>query len=248
MEIVCVAEATSAAIAALASRCNSAPEIATIVETGTTGAIATTGASRHLLYPTGALSLRMEAIKGSMRSVNRPLTIRRKLSNALKRVTGHPRGARREGERMSEASPLATLLQERRAQAAALEVAAEEKRKKSDEIAAGVPSYWLSAESALGTAIDSANKDFATAASPSRFQFEPLSQPGGNFALGLLKHSGNNGKCFSVTEIATVSDGRVIARRRERTGSVLKVFEVSKVSSEDWSALILQIFRTDVPA
>lgn len=149
---------------------------------------------------------------------------------------------------MSEASPLATLLQERRVQAAALEVAAAEKRKKSDEVAAEVPNHWRNAASALGEAINNANRDFTAANSPSRFQFEPLSQPEGNFALGLLKHNGNNGGCISVTEIATVSDGRVIARRRERIGSVLKVFEVSKVSSEDWSALILQIFRTDVPA
>lgn len=149
---------------------------------------------------------------------------------------------------MSEASPLATLLQERRVKVAALEAATEEKRKRSDEVAAGVPSHWRRAESTLGTAIESANKDFAGAASPSRFQFEPLSQPGGNFALGLLKHSGNNGGDFSITEIATVSDGRVIARRRERPGSALKIFEVSKVGSEDWSALILQIFLTDVPA
>jgi hypothetical protein len=97
---------------------------------------------------------------------------------------------------MSEASPLATLLQERRVKAAALEAATEEKRKKSDEVAAGVPSHWRRAENILGTAIDSANKDFAAAASPSRFQFEPLSQPGGNFALGLLRHSGNNGGDF----------------------------------------------------
>lgn len=44
--IVCLAEATTAAIAALASRCSSAPVIATIVEVTNTGAIATTGASR----------------------------------------------------------------------------------------------------------------------------------------------------------------------------------------------------------
>jgi hypothetical protein len=149
---------------------------------------------------------------------------------------------------MSEASPLATLLQERRVKAAALEAAAEEKRKRSEEVAAGVPSHWRRAEGTLGTAIESANKDFAAAASPSRFQFELASQPGDSFALGLLKHSGNNGGDFSITEIEAVSDGRVIARRRERPGSALKIFEVSKVGTEDWGALILQIFRTDVPA
>jgi hypothetical protein len=149
---------------------------------------------------------------------------------------------------MSETSPLATLLQERQAKAAALEAVAEEKRKRSVEVAAGVPGHWRRAESTLEAAIDNANKDFAAAASQSRFQFEPLPQPGGNFALGLLRHSGNKGGDFSVTEIAVVSDARVIARRRERPGSVLKVFEVSKVGSDDWSALILQIFRTDVPA
>ncbi len=149
---------------------------------------------------------------------------------------------------MSETSPLAALLQERKAKAVALEAATEAKRKKSDEVAAGVPGHWQRAESTLRASIDDANKDFAAAASPSRFQFEPLPQPGGNFALGLLRHSGNNGADFSVTEIAAVSDGRVIARRQDRPGSVLKMFEVSKIVSEDWSALIVQIFRTDVPA
>ena len=149
---------------------------------------------------------------------------------------------------MSETSPLATLLQERQAKAVALEAATEAKRKKSDEVAAGVLGHWQRAESTLGAAIDDANEDFAAAVSPSRFQFERLSQPGGNFALGLLRHSGNNGGDFSITEIAVVSDGRVIARRQARPGSVLKIFEVSKIGREDWSALIVQIFLTDVPA
>jgi hypothetical protein len=148
---------------------------------------------------------------------------------------------------MSEKSPLATLLEERRVKAAELEAATEAKRRKSDDVAAGVPGHWQRAASTLSAAIDDANKDFAAAASPSRFRFEPLPQPGGNFALGLLRHSGNNGGDFSMTEIAAVSDGRVIARRQERPGSVLKIFEVSKVGSEDWSALIVQIFRSDVP-
>ena len=149
---------------------------------------------------------------------------------------------------MSETSPLAMLLQERQEKAVALEAATEAKRKKSDEVAAGVPGHWERAASILRAAIDDANKDFAAAASPSRFEFEPFPEPGGNFALGRLRHSGNNGGDFSITEIAAVSDGRVIARRQERPGSALKIFEVSKIGSEDWSALIVQIFKTDVPA
>jgi len=150
---------------------------------------------------------------------------------------------------MSEASPLAKLLQERKAKSQALEAANEAKRKKSDEIAAEVPGRWHSAELALRGAIDDANKDFAAAGSTSRFRFEPILQPGvDNFALGLLRHSGNGGGDFSISEIAAASDGRVIARRQARTGSVLKVFDVSKVAAEDWSALIVQIFQGDVPS
>jgi hypothetical protein len=149
---------------------------------------------------------------------------------------------------MSEPSPLAKLLQERKAKAQALEEANDAKRKKSDEVAAAIPGHWQSAELALRGAVDEANEDFAAAGSTSRFRFDPLSQPGaGNFALGLLQHSGNGGGDFSTSEIAVASDGRVIARRQGRTGSVLKVFDVSKVGGSDWSALIVQIFRTDVP-
>ena len=149
---------------------------------------------------------------------------------------------------MSEPSPLAKLLQERKAKAQAQEEANDAKRKKSDEVAAGIPGHWQSAELALRGAVDEANKDFAAADSTSRFRFEPLPQPGaGNFALGLLRHSANIGADFSISEIAVASDGRVIARRQGRTGSVLKVFDVSKVGGDDWSALIVQIFRTDVP-
>jgi hypothetical protein len=154
---------------------------------------------------------------------------------------------------MSEPSLLAKLLQERKAKAQALDAAKEAKRKKSEEVAAEVPGHWARAELALRQAVDDANKDFSAADSTSRFRFDPLPQPGaGNLALGLLRHSANIGGDLSISEIVTTPDGRVIARRQAHTGSVtgsvLKVFEVSKVGAEDWSALIVQIFRADVPA
>lgn len=143
---------------------------------------------------------------------------------------------------------MAKLLQERKAKAQAQEEANNAKRKKSEEVAARIPSHWQSAELALRHAVDEANKDFAAAVSTSRFQFDLLPQPGaGNFALGVLRHSGNGGGDFSAAEIAVISDGRVIARRQARTGSVLKVFDVSKIGGDDWRALIVQIFRADVP-
>jgi hypothetical protein len=149
---------------------------------------------------------------------------------------------------MSEPSLLAKLLQERKAKAQAQEALNDAKRKKLDEIAAEVPRHWARAEIALHGAIDNANKDFADAGSTSRFQFNPLPQPGaGNHAQGLLMHSGNGAGDFSVSEIVAASDGRVIARRQGRTGAVLKVFEASKIGAEDWNALIVQIFRADVP-
>jgi hypothetical protein len=153
---------------------------------------------------------------------------------------------------MAEQSPLAKLLQERKAKEQALDDALEAKRKKSEEIAAAVPGHWERAETALRSAIDDANREFSAAESPSRFRFEAAAQPGaGNFALGLLRHSGDSGKDLSVSDIVAVLDGRLIARRQTHTGSVtgsvLKVFDMAKIGTEDWSALIVQIFRADVP-